>query len=134
MQQVILKQIGVFAVLISTCQEIVKLTEHSKTQPHAAYAIFCRGVLHKYTYLMRTIQDIDEHLKTLNDIISNTFLQTFLDSIVTDNEQSPTAGATWWIKNAYFVENSQWTLWKLKQNYWSTRSKYNFAMRYTTWR
>ena len=28
-------------------QEIIKLTEHSKTQPHAAYAIFCRGVLHE---------------------------------------------------------------------------------------
>ena len=69
-------------------QEIIKLTEYSKTQPHAAYAIFCRGVLHKYTYFMRTIQDIDEHLKPLDDIISNTFLPTLLDSIVTDNERS----------------------------------------------
>ena len=37
---------------------------------------------------MRTIQDINEHLKTLHDIISNTFLPTHLDSIVTDNERS----------------------------------------------
>ena len=37
---------------------------------------------------MRTIQDIDEHLKPLDDIISNTFLLTLLDSIVTDNERS----------------------------------------------
>ena len=37
---------------------------------------------------MRTIQDIDEHLKPLDDIISNTFLPTLLDSIVTDNERS----------------------------------------------
>ena len=68
-------------------QEIIKLTEYSKTQPHAAYAIFCRGALHKYTYFMRTIQDIDEHLKPLDDI-NNNFLPTLLDSIVTDNERS----------------------------------------------
>ena len=37
---------------------------------------------------MRTIQDIDEHLKPLDDIISNTFLPTLLDSIVTDSERS----------------------------------------------
>ena len=35
---------------------------------------------------MRTIQDINEHLKPLDDVISNTFLPTLLDSIVTDNE------------------------------------------------
>ena len=69
-------------------QEIIKLTEYSKTQPHAAYTIFCRGVPHKYTYFTRTIQDIDEHLKPLDDIISNNFLSTLLDSIVTDNERS----------------------------------------------
>ena len=37
---------------------------------------------------MRTLQYIDEHLKPLDDIISNNFLQTLLDSIVTDNERS----------------------------------------------
>ena len=37
---------------------------------------------------MRTIQDIDEHLKPLDDVISNNFLPTFVDSIVTDNERS----------------------------------------------
>ena len=69
-------------------QQIIKLTEYSKTQLHAAYAIFCRGVLHKYTYFMRAIQDIDEHLKPLDDIISSNFLPTLLDFFVTDNEQS----------------------------------------------
>ena len=28
-------------------EEIIKLTEYSKTQPHAAYEIFCRGVFNK---------------------------------------------------------------------------------------
>ena len=36
-------------------QEIIKPTEYSKTQSHAAYVIFCRGNIHKYTYVMRTI-------------------------------------------------------------------------------
>ena len=37
---------------------------------------------------MRTIQDIDEYLKPLDDVISNNFLPTLLDSIITDNERS----------------------------------------------
>ena len=37
---------------------------------------------------MRTLQYIDEHLKPLDDIISNNFLPTLLDPIVTDNERS----------------------------------------------
>ena len=69
-------------------QQVIKLTEYSKTQLHAAYTIFCRGVLHKYTYFMRVIQDIDERLKPLDDIISSNFLPTLLDFFVTDNEQS----------------------------------------------
>ena len=69
-------------------QQVTKLTEYSKTQLHAAYTIFCRGVLYKYTYFMRAIQDIDEHLKPLDDIISSNFLPTLLDFFVTDNEQS----------------------------------------------
>ena len=67
-------------------QEIIKLTEYSKAESHVAYAILCRGVLQKYTYFMRTVQDIDDHMKPLDDIISNTFLPTLLYSIVTDNQ------------------------------------------------
>ena len=37
---------------------------------------------------MRTIQDIDERLKPLDNIISNNFLPTLLDSIVTVNERT----------------------------------------------
>ena len=34
------------------------------------------------------MQDIDEYLKPLDDVISNNFLATLLDSILTDNERS----------------------------------------------
>ena len=37
---------------------------------------------------MRMIQDINEHLKSPDDIISNTFLPTLLYSIFTDDEGS----------------------------------------------
>ena len=40
------------------CEEMEKLCEYSKTQPHAAYAAFCHGEIHKYTYFLRTIPDI----------------------------------------------------------------------------
>ena len=32
-------------------EEIIKLSEFAKTQPHAAYSAFCHGEVHKFIYL-----------------------------------------------------------------------------------
>ena len=37
------------------CEEMEKLCEFAKTQPHAAYAAFCHGEIHKYTFFLRNI-------------------------------------------------------------------------------
>ena len=34
------------------CKEISKLSEFTKTQPHAAYLAFCHGEVHKFTYFL----------------------------------------------------------------------------------
>ena len=69
------------------CNEMTKLTEFAKSQPHAAYAAFCHGEVHKYTYFMRTISGMQEYLKPLDNIISNKFIPTLLQSIVNDEER-----------------------------------------------
>ena len=50
---------------------IETLAEIGKSQPHAAYAAFIHGEQHKYTYFKRTIFDISENLKPLDNVINN---------------------------------------------------------------
>ena len=58
------------------CEEMEKLCEYSKTQPHAAYAAFCHGEIHKYTYFLRTIPSMKDYIKPLDDLISQKFIPT----------------------------------------------------------
>ena len=69
------------------CQEMEKLCEYAKTQPHAAYSAFCHGEIHKYTYFLRTIPDMKNFIKPLDDIITQNFIPNLLDSIVTEQER-----------------------------------------------
>ena len=59
----------------------------AKTQPHAAYAAYIHGEQHKYTYFLRTIANISELLKPLDDIISNEFLPSLFGSSISPNER-----------------------------------------------
>ena len=70
------------------CAEIEKLTEYAKTQPQAAYAAFCHGEIHKYTYLfMRTIPGMEHYLQPLDDVISNKFMPILFESIITEQDR-----------------------------------------------
>ena len=44
------------------------------SEPHPAYAAFTHGQINKWTYLSRTIPDIEEFLKPLEDTIRQQFL------------------------------------------------------------
>ena len=57
--------------LTSWIEELNRLSYIAQAQPHAAYTAFTHGLKHKYTYLMRTIPDISELLKPLDDAINN---------------------------------------------------------------
>ena len=70
------------------CEEINRLTEFSKTQPHAAYAAFTHGVLSKYTYFMRTIPTMCEYMKPLDDLITSHFLPTLLNEIISNADRN----------------------------------------------
>ena len=51
--------------------EIETLSEIAKFDPHAAYTAFTSCIRHRYTFYLRTIPDIAELLKPLDDAISN---------------------------------------------------------------
>ena len=71
----------------NSCEEISKLSEYAKTQPHAAYSAFCHGVVHKFTYFLRTIPGMQEYIKPFDDLITNEFIPTLLQAIITDQDR-----------------------------------------------
>ena len=60
------------------CGEIEQLALFAKTQPQAAYAAFTHGEMHRFTYFLRTIPDMCEYLKPLDDAIDNLLLPAIL--------------------------------------------------------
>ena len=60
------------------CNEIEQLALFAKTQPQAAYAAFIHGEMHIFTYFLRTIPNMSEFLKPLDDIIDNKLLPAIL--------------------------------------------------------
>ena len=56
------------------CKELVKLSEYAKIQPHAAYAAFRHGEIHKYTFFLRTIPGMEEYIKPLDDLLTQKFI------------------------------------------------------------
>ena len=69
------------------CEETSKLSEYAKTQPHAAYSAFCHGEVPKFTYFRRTISGMEEYIKPLGDLITNEFIPTLLQTIITDQDR-----------------------------------------------
>ena len=51
--------------------QVNRISEIAKIEPHAVYSFFTHGLKHRYTFLMRTIPSIDKHLQRLDDAINN---------------------------------------------------------------
>ena len=66
---------------------IKSLSDIAKSQPHVAYAAFIHGEQHKYTYFLRTIAEISENLKPLDDAINNLLIPALFGSDVTESER-----------------------------------------------
>ena len=57
-------------------QEVEELSSIAVTQPHAAYSAFTHGLISKWTYLSRTVPDIESHMKPLEEAIRQKLLPT----------------------------------------------------------
>jgi hypothetical protein len=55
--------------------ELKVLEKIAKVEPHVAFTAYTFGFQHKYTYIMRTIPDISDHLKRLDKAIDEHLLQ-----------------------------------------------------------
>ena len=51
------------------CEEITELSLIAKTHPQAAYSAFTSGYKHKFTYFMRTIENIENFMLPLDKVI-----------------------------------------------------------------
>ena len=65
--------------------EVTVLAEFAASQPQASYAAFTFGIRHRWTYLMRTLPDIEELLEPLEHAISDILIPS-----LTEHNCSPT--------------------------------------------
>ena len=64
------------------CNELHRLVDFAKTQPHAAISAFTHGILSQYVYFMRAISGMHEFIKPADDVIRLEVLPTLLNYIV----------------------------------------------------
>ena len=69
------------------CRRLKKLAKIAKTQPHAAYSSYIMGEQHKYTYFLRTLDNISDFLKPLDAIIEHEFLPALFGKTISSNER-----------------------------------------------
>ena len=55
-------------------EELLILSDIAKSQPHAAHAAFIHGYMHKFSFLCRTIPNIEINLQPLEDCIRSNFI------------------------------------------------------------
>eukprot|EP00794_Sanderia_malayensis_P004398 gene4398-4986_t len=67
--------------------DIEELADIAEEEPQLAYAVFTKGICHRWTYFMRTIPDISELLIPLKQKISERFLPALLGRKITDNQR-----------------------------------------------
>ena len=56
------------------CDELMSLAKIAESQPHAAFAAFNHGMTSKWTYVCRTIPEIDDLLRPLDEVIHQHFI------------------------------------------------------------
>ncbi|CAH3183216.1 unnamed protein product [Porites lobata] len=57
-------------------EEIERLSEIAKSQPHAAYIAFTKGYKSKFTYFMRTIESFEVYVDPIQEVIEDLLLPT----------------------------------------------------------
>ena len=61
-------------------KEVEVLADIAKTEPHAAYSAYSKGLQHRWNYVMRTIPGISDLLRPLENCIRNVLLPALLRS------------------------------------------------------
>ena len=59
--------------------QVVKLAEFAMSQPQACYAAFTFGLRHRWTYLLRTLPDIEDLVEPLERAIADVLIPSITD-------------------------------------------------------
>ena len=55
-------------------KQLINLCQIAESHPQLAYAAYRKGFLSKFTYFLRTIDDMSHYLKPIDELVSNEFL------------------------------------------------------------
>ena len=69
--------------------ELKELEKIAKVEPHIAYCAYVCGIQHRYTYVLRTIPNIGQHLQKLDEAIDQYLVKhIFHDHLITPLERT----------------------------------------------
>ena len=69
------------------CHQMETVSIIAESSPHAAHAAFIHGQRHLWTFIQRTMYDIDEAFKPLEDIIRTKFIPALLGGRMVSDEE-----------------------------------------------
>ena len=69
------------------CCELKILSEFAKSQPQAAYAAFYFGEQNKFSYFLRTIPEMNDLMKPVDEIVQNFLLPAIIGEIIFEKER-----------------------------------------------
>ena len=69
------------------CSELKILSEFAKSQPQAAYAAFCFGEQNKFSYFLRTIPEMNDLMKPVDEIVQNFLLPAIIVEAISEKEK-----------------------------------------------
>ena len=69
------------------CEELKVLSKLAKLQPQAAYATFCFGEQNEYSSFLRTIPNMSELMKPVDEIIQIDLLPLIIGKSINENER-----------------------------------------------
>ena len=68
-------------------EDINQLADLALYEPQAAYSAFTKGILHRWTYVMRTIPDIGHLFEKLEEVINNKLIPALVGRPVSTHER-----------------------------------------------
>ena len=69
------------------CNELKMLSEFAKSQPQAAHAAFCLDEKNKFSYFLRTIPEMNDLLKPVDEIVQNLLLPAIISETISEKER-----------------------------------------------
>ena len=69
------------------CSELKILSEFAKSQPQAAYAAFYFGEQNKFSYFLRTIPEMNDLMKPVDEIVQNFLLPAIIGETISEKER-----------------------------------------------